>query len=218
VSPAGFLLAGLIGAWLAHDLEYFRVWGASGFPTALSRSAHLYMGPAGVLLIVFALAAAQISFRAVRRMERRLSQLRGALAGGRNAVDNEIPHGALTFTWTTLLGVLWLSQLVLYLAQENLEARALGLPLPWLGAMNGIHALAPAVHLAVACLVAAAVWLLRRKITQRTAEVRRLATFLAARRRATVQAVCRQVTRWWTPAERWGVQLWGRPPPASASA
>jgi hypothetical protein len=151
-------------------------------------------------------------------MERRLKQLRGALAGGRTAVDDGIPHSAVTFTWSTLLGVLWLSQLVLYLAQENLEAHALGLRLPWLGAMSGTHSLAPAVHLVVACVVAAGVWLLRRRITQLTADVRRVATLLAARRSPGVVSVWRRVTRWWTPAERWGVQLWGRPPPASVSA
>ena len=218
VSPTGFLLAGLSGAWIAHNLEYLRVWGTSVFPAAASRSAHVYMGPAGLVLVSLALVAAHASFRAAGRLQQRLSQLRRAMVGGRaEPVDKDF-HVGLRFSWSTFLGLLWLWQLLLYLAQENLEARALGLPLPWFGAMSGVHALAPAVHLAVALAITLVVWLLRRRIVHLTAEVRRVASRLAARRQPARVIVSRPVTRWWTPAERWGVQLWSRPPPVQASA
>jgi hypothetical protein len=76
VSPTLFLLAGLMGAWVAHNLEYFRVWGISVFPSSVSRSAHLYLGPAGIVLVLTALGAVHSSFRAARRLECRLNELR----------------------------------------------------------------------------------------------------------------------------------------------
>ena len=217
ISPTGFLLAGLSGAWIAHNLEYVRVWGSSVFPTAASRSVHVYMGPAGSILLLLALAAVHFSFRAAGHLERRLSRLHRAVAGGpAEGMAEELPV-SLQFSWSTLLGLLWLWQLVLYLAQENLEAHSLGLSLPWLGAMSGVHALAPAVHLAVAVTVTSVMWLLHRRITHLTAEIRRVADRLATRRRPAVATVTPRTPRSWTPAERWGVQLWGRPPPVPAT-
>lgn len=217
VTPTCFLIAGLLGAWLAHSIEYFRVWGASVFPGAVSRSAHVYMGPTGILLVVVALLGVRACFGLAVRLERRLVELRRALTGSADSVPVEQVRTGLDFTWSTLLGVLWLWQLVLYLAQENLEAHALGRPLPWLGAIGGIHALAPAVHLAVACVVTVTLWLLRRRITHLAAEVRRVSRMLAVRRRRVMTTAWRRTTRSWTPIERWGVQLWGRPPPIAPS-
>jgi hypothetical protein len=108
------------------------------------------------------------------------------------------------------------AQIGLYLLQENLEAHLAGAPMPGMGAVSGVHALAPVVHAAVAlafsALVVAVSLLLRRRadaVERVTALLRvvldRLAAFTAdAPRAATASRPA--------PLDRFG-RLWCRPPP-----
>jgi hypothetical protein len=47
VSPCAVALVSLAGAWLAHGLEYLRVWGWDNFASSASRQVHTYLGPLG---------------------------------------------------------------------------------------------------------------------------------------------------------------------------
>jgi hypothetical protein len=41
VSPCAVALVSLAGAWLAHGLEYLRVWGWDNFASSASRQVHV---------------------------------------------------------------------------------------------------------------------------------------------------------------------------------
>jgi hypothetical protein len=215
VGPAAIAFVGVLGTWLAHELEYLRVWGWHQFPDAVSRSMHAYFGPIGVVLLVVAVGAVHATLRLVRHLEQRVALLGAALRTTR--APGRVPRRpgpAWTLDFWTVFRVLVIVQLGLYLLQENLEAHAFGLPAPGLGALTGPHALAPFVHFVVAFAMASALWLMRRRTTALVEKARRLEARLA-RRVAARDSVRPAVTqRSWTPLQRWGTALWARPPPA----
>jgi hypothetical protein len=223
-APILVLLA-LVGTWTGHTLEYARVAGGAGIRDELLGSAHLYMLPLGAVLVAVAATGGLGWWRAWQALGRRLDAARAALAAslrGHRVADlprTTAPSG--TAGWGALALLLAGLQLCLYLAQENLEAVAVGAPVPGLGAVLGVHAMAPLVHLAVASLlatfVALAGRLLRRRAERITRVVRLLRVLLAtlaptAPPPAPAGAWCP------SPVERLGRQLWSRPPPIALPA
>ena len=186
-APTLVLLA-LVGTWTGHTLEYARVAGSAGIRDELFGSAHLYMLPLGALLVALAATGGLGWWRAWQALGRRLDAARAGLATvlrGHRAAAPPVtagPSGAAG--WGALALLLAGLQLCLYLAQENLEAVATGAPVPGLGAVLGVHAMAPLVHLAVASLLAtlmaSAGRLLRRRTERITRVVRLLRLLLAA--------------------------------------
>jgi len=223
LAASGGVLLALAGVWLGHSVEYARVDGLDGLGAVMLHSLHVYMLPVGLLL---ALAAAAGAVRGVRlwvQLGRQLSALREALAGtlrGRRGAPapaatlgpRPLP-GASVFAWWPLLTLL---QIGLYLFQENLEAAAAGAPAPGMGAITGVHALAPLVHAGVALLLCAAVALASRLLHRRAAAVERVAALLrhlldrlGSMRPQTPGAAAAIPA----PLDRFG-RLWCRPPPA----
>jgi hypothetical protein len=216
IGPLGLLVAALVGTWVGHELEYLRVWGSAQFPNAMVKTAHAYFGPVGAVLLILGVLAVQASLRLARRLERRVARLHSTGLDAATELDSaRVPPG-WTLSFPALVAILWTLQLVLYVTQENLEAHAFHLPAPGLGAVTGIHAWAPVVHLGVAFGMACVVWVARRRVTVLVAEVRFAEAMLALRGPRRLRLVVRRrLVRAWTPKQRWGVVLWARPPPRS---
>jgi len=213
VSPWAIALVVVAGAWLAHMAEYLRVWGWDSFGSAASRQVHTYMGPVGIALLVLAMAGVQVGLRSFRRLERLLVGLT------EGSVEPTVPRPRrrrFEIPVTSLLSLVWTLQLALYIVQENAELHARGIHQPILGVVTGVHAWAPAVHLLVAAALIAVVWLAHRPIAELTELVRQMVAWISATgRRVVALTPSAATTRSWTPAERFGRQLWSRPPPAA---
>jgi len=218
IAPFSLLVAVAAGTWAAHNLEYVRVNGPGQFSTVATRSAHAYLGPVGVILLVVGGVATWSSLRLIARLKASHVRLRRALTTAPTNADRPIA-GQHTqrapLTWPALVGLMWTLQLGLYLLQENLEAHAYGLPAPGLGAVTGMHAWAPLIHLGVAALLAATLWALGRRLAELRTEVRHAGSLLAllARRRSRHQPPSLISIAARPPAQRWGTELWARPPP-----
>jgi hypothetical protein len=203
---------------MAHTLEYLRVWGWHGAAGSMAASVHAYMEPTGLVLLAVGLLGVLSTARLARQLDRRLESL-GRASFGR------IDHGLSASTradlrWRslslpTLLVTVWAGQCGLYLLQENLEASTARRPLPGLATLSGIHALAAPVHLAVAAVLVAGLWLARRKVTRLADAVERAVERLRVRARMVAAPPC-PARRAWTPLDRWGTQRWSRPPPLLA--
>ena len=208
----------LVGAWLSHNLEYLRVWGVHRWAGAALSSLHMYMVPAGAGLLVAAIGAVRSTIRLARRLERRLADLRGHTSPRSTTADWAV--GARTswsFSVSTLVVVVWLLQVGLYLAQENVEASLGHLPAPGWGALTGVHALAPLVHLAVTLTLVTGLSLLRRPVTALAAALRAVETWLRSCR--SLAAVAPPAPgKSWTPVQRWGCNRWCRPPPLAVGS
>jgi len=215
VSPFTVAITAVIGAWLAHGLEYARVWGWDGFATSASRQVHTYMGPVGVVLLLLAFVGVELGLRTVRRLQR----LVAGLSDGHVDPAAAFPGGRrFTVPITTLLSLVWTLQLVVYVAQENAELRALGVHQPVLNVISGVHLWAAGVHLVVAGALLAVLWLVHRPIAQLAELVREVVAWLLAHpgRRLAPERPAPAV-RSWTPVERFGRQLWSRPPPPAVT-
>jgi hypothetical protein len=219
-----FVLLALLGTWLGHSIEYFRVGGQGGLLRALTGSVHLYMLPIGAVLLLLAGAGGVVWLRGVMLLAERLQRLRDALRRGRR-LDQVSEHGppalpgraARAGTLWMLLGVI---QVALYLVQENVESHIAGLRYPGLGAVLGTHWAAVPIHLLVAAVLAvAASGLLRyrRRLEKAVAQHERVHARLWASRLAPTP-VALGAQRVLTPHERWSSQRWQRPPPASIAA
>ena len=220
---AALVLLALVGSWLGHTLEYLRVDGGPGMERALLAGVHAYMLPAGVLLALAAALAGVRCRRAWLVLGRRLDRARAALRGlpRGERVAPTAPGPATAVSVPAGLLALWLplgaAQVALYLVQENLEAVLGGAPAPWIGPVAGVHGGAPALQFAVALVLAALVLAVGRLLHRRhrTVErVERLLCLLWERLHRGGRAPGR--ARAWrpTPVERFGHQLWSRPPPA----
>ena len=216
VGPVAILLGAMSATWSAHALEYLRAWGTDGWGRSVSGSVHAYLGPVGVVLFGAGAVSLLATSALVSSLERRLHGLRRHLALGTRAPSAINLRTPAVLSFPSLVARLWVCQLPLYILQENLEARAVHLRAPGMGAITGVHALAPAVHLLVALVAAGFLALTRRRFTELAEAARAIAVRLAARGRATAQPLApgRASTRSSTPAERWGRQRWCRPPPA----
>lgn len=214
VSPYVVAVAALAGAWLAHLLEYARVWGLDGFSSSASRQVHTYLGPVGVVLVALALVGVHLGLRSFRRLERLLAGLSDGSVDTRHATAGS---RQFTMPFTSLLSLVWVLQLALYVVQENAELRALGVHQPMLSVVTGTHQWAAAVHLLVAVLLVGAIWLTHRPVAELARLLREVVAWLVAgarRVREPLGTVPR--TRSWTPAERFGRHVWSRPPPLAA--
>ncbi|MBV9411973.1 MAG: hypothetical protein JO148_10270 [Acidimicrobiia bacterium] len=213
VAPYTVALAAVAGAWLAHGLEYVRVWGWGEFGSATSRQVHTYMGPVGLVLVLLAFVGVEAGLRSFRRLERVLAGLSNGTVEP-TQVQSEPRRFAIPIT--SLLSLIWVLQLVVYVIQENAELRAEGIHQPILNVLTGPHIWAAGVHLLVAALLVGTIWLLHRPLAQLADVVRQVVAWLvASQRRAAAGATPAPSVRSWTPAERFGRQLWSRPPPVA---
>ena len=214
VSPWTIALVVVAAAWLSHMAEYLRVYGWDSFGSAASRQAHTYMGPVGIALLLLAMAGVQVGLRSFRRLERLLVGLTDG------SVKPSLPRARrFEIPVTSLLSLVWILQVALYIVQENAELRARHIHQPVLGVVTGAHAWAPAVHLLVALTLIAVIWLTHRTLTELAELVRQVVAWLVATlRRAAAPTAPVPTIRSWTPAERFGRQLWSRPPPAAHAA
>lgn len=209
VGATGVALTALIGEWLGHTIEFIRVAG----PRAAFGSVHVYIGPIGLVLAAAALVAVHSTARLARVLERRLAELR-SVEGQRLGRAPGVSRPFKSLSVPMLAVIVWATQCGLYLVQENLEAGAAHRVAPGLGVLGGAHALAPLVHLTVALALVAALWLTRRQVTRLAQVLRLVEAWLRSVRRAPATALPRSAARVWTPIDRWGTQLWSRPPPA----
>jgi hypothetical protein len=220
-AASGSVLLAFAGLWLAHTLEYLRVWGAAGVVGSITNPAHAYMLPLlGVLVVLGALYGLRLwrAWQALnQRLERALLGLR-AVWRGRNA---RVPDAPPAFSPVARLAAIWLplagAQIVLYLIQENVEAVARTQAAPGFGAITGIHWAAPLVHLYVSLLLACATRICQVLLHRRASVVARVEALLraAARHRRTAHppAVGRPDSPTGSPLDRLGRHLWRRPPP-----
>jgi hypothetical protein len=217
------VLMALVGSWLGHTLEYLRVDGGAGMGRSLLTGVHAYMLPAGGLLALAAARAGVRCWRAWLVLGRRLDRARAALRrltrGER--VDLATSTPAVAVSAPAGLLALWLplaaAQVTVYLAQENLETVLAGGPAPGLSPVAGIHWAAAAVQAGVALLLAAGLLAAGRLLRGRATTVERCERLLRAlwERLLHGPRVPRGARRAApTPVERFGRQLWGRPPPA----
>jgi uncharacterized membrane protein len=213
-----------VGTWLGHSIEYFRVDGSAGLLRVMTGSVHLYMLPLGAVLLVLAVVGGAVWLRGVRLLAERLERLRDALRHGRR-VEKVGERGAAPVPGRAArAGSLWLllgiTQVALYLVQENVESRIAGLRAPGLGAVLGTHWAAVPIHLSVAAVLAVAASGLvryRRRLEKAVVQHERVHLRIWASRVAPAP-LASSAPRGLTPHERWSSQRWQRPPPASIAA
>ena len=222
MKACGSVLLALAGVWLGHTAEYLRVWGLDGIRQELVGSLHVYMLPFAAVLLALAATLGTRLWRVWSSLGRRLDAARVALAaawrGRRPAATPRAEPTRVSFAGRLL--ALWLplaaAQVALYLLQENLEAILAGSPAPGMGAVSGVHWAAPAVHTAVALVLAALAIAIRRRITERAATVARIENAVRAYlgRVGRIAEGCRPATAWQPSLfAHLGAQLWSRPPP-----
>jgi hypothetical protein len=118
---------------------------------------------------------------------------------------------------TTLATLLAVVQFGVYVIQENFERLAANASVPGAAVVPGRLATAVLVHVGVALTLASGLAILHGRLHRREARVmvrERLASALARRARGPLVLVARRLAlRSWTPAERFGVSGWARPPP-----
>jgi len=220
-AESGSVLLAFAGLWIAHTLEYLRVWGAAGVVGSITNPIHAYMLPLlGVLVVLGALYGLRLwrAWRALnRRLERALLGLRAVWRGR----DAKVPGAPAAPSPVARLAAIWLplagAQIVLYLIQENVEAIARAQAAPGFGAITGIHWAAPLVHLYVSLLLACGTRICQVLLHRRAVVVARVEVILriAVRRRRSAHppAVARPDSPSVSPLDRVGRHLWRRPPP-----
>jgi hypothetical protein len=223
LAGAGAVLLVFVSAWIGHTLEYVRLNGAAGLDRAVLGASHLYMLPLGAVLTVL------LAHRGLRwwrrwtalgeRLEQARTALRSALHGRPPTPPRRAPRtGSVTSVPVALLWApLALGQVALYVLQESVEAAAAGRPAPGLAAVTGAHWAAPLVHAAVALVLATVVALAGRRLRGRATRLHRWERLVDHLVRACtcVAERPRPGPGWWpSPLQRFGAQLWSRPPPA----
>lgn len=226
VTPAtGLAIVAVLGAWLGHGVEAFRLQGTAGLSMALGGRVHLYMLPVGAAIAVSATLLALWSWRLWRDLGRRLTHARGLLhhswRDGRAALPApEVGHrGAGVPAFLRLWPVLTAAQVALYVVQENLETTLGGRSAPGLGVLGGVHRPVVLVHLAVALVLAGVVALVARLLERRhrlAVRCERLVRALLLLRGRRIPERRRGLLWLRPPHDRLGAQLWCRPPPLAA--
>jgi hypothetical protein len=220
----GLLLLALLGAWLSHTAIYVHLRGAAGLQAELLASPHRYMLPAAGLILVATGLAVRRAWRLWCDLGLRLSVVRTAVDRVQRGllpasplslrgVDGTLRPGRLLALWAALAPL----QLTLYVLQENLETRWAHQAAPGLSALWSDHWAATVIHLVTALvLCAVAAWLTRgvahraRSLVVQERLLRWLLRRLSAAR-STARAVLLE-----PPLDRFGPQLWSRPPPLLA--
>jgi hypothetical protein len=218
------VLLAMVGGWTGHLLEYLRVGGAAGVHATLLGSAHVYMLPLGALLALLVGFSAAWWWRAWTALGHRLDGARRALAGAlRGHLVAPVPRPATATPsgvarWLALTLLVATVQVSTYILQENLEAVAAGRATPGLGAVSGVHAAAPLVHLAVAALLCAlamaGAWRLRTRTQRIRACARLVRVLLATLVRPGDPAGPRPAAWRPSPFDHLGRPPWRGPPPA----
>jgi hypothetical protein len=220
----GAVLLAVLGAWLGHGVEAFRLGGVAGLWSAVSGTVHLYMLPLGAALALGVTLLGIRGWLLWQELGRRLSRarvlLRRAWRGG--TTDHERPSQPPHAAGVPRTGIGWLwpliaiAQLGLYVVQENVETVVSGGHAPGLAVLGGAHRPVFLIQLAVALLLAGIVALVLRRLDRRhrlAVRCERLAhalLVLTGRR----QPSRRGGLLWLRPPyERLGAQLWCRPPP-----
>jgi hypothetical protein len=220
-AASGSVLLAFAGLWVAHTLEYLRVWGAAGVVGSITNPVHAYMVPLLAVLVVLGALYGLRLRRAWRALNERLDLamlgLRSVWRGQGASVPDRSPRSSpvarLMAIWLPLAG----AQIVLYLIQENVEAIARAQPAPGFGAITGIHWAAPLVHLYVSLLLACGTRICQVLLNRRAVVVARVEALLrfALRRRRSAHppAVASPDISTTSPLDRLGRHLWRRPPP-----
>jgi hypothetical protein len=220
-AASGSVLLAFVGLWIAHTLEYLRVWGAAGVVGSITNPVHAYMLPLLAVLVVLGAVYGLRLWRAWQALNHRLDLamlgLRGVWRGKHARVSDAPPAlspvARLAAIWLPLAG----AQIVLYLIQENVEAIARAQPAPGFGAITGMHWAAPLVHLYVSLLLACGTRICQVLLHRRAVVVARVEALLrvAVRRRRSehTPAVAGADSATASPLDRLGRHLWRRPPP-----
>lgn len=224
VGASVFVLLAFVGTWLGHSVEYLQVSGRAGLLRAMTGSVHFYMLPLGAVVFVVALVGGTVWLRGVLLLAARLQGLQDALRHRRRA--RPVSAGAVVPVpgRAARAGGLWVllgvTQIALYLLQENVESDLAGLRSPGLGAVLGRHWAAIPIHLLVAAVLAVAASGLvryRRRLERAVAQHERVHARLWAYRVVPAPVVLHAPCVL-TPHERWSSQRWQRPPPALIAA
>jgi hypothetical protein len=238
LAVTGAVLAAVVGEWIGHSLSYYRVAGLAGLQAGLVTGVHDYMVPLGVALLVGAAATATIWARAWLALGARLdrsairlgSLLRGRRAGAVGSQEavlsadrtgswsRRTSFGAHTFALAIPMALL---QCSLYLAQENLERTAHGLPGGGLGPLVDGFGASAWIQAGVAVLMAATTVLAMRLLRSRAAAVERSERLVRALWRRAQRPVSSATPRPMhvTPAQLLlRSAVWVRPPPVPAAA
>ena len=220
-AASGSVLLAFAGLWIAHTLEYLRVWGAAGVVGSITNPVHAYMVPLLAVLVALGALYGLRLWRAWQALNQRLDRAmlglrcvwRGQNARASDAPRASSPVARLAAIWLPLAG----AQIVLYLIQENVEAIARAQPAPGFGAITGIHWAAPLVHLYVSLLLACGTRICQVLLHRRAVVVARVEALLriAVRRRRSAHppAVASPGSPSASPLDRLGRHLWRRPPP-----
>jgi hypothetical protein len=220
-AASGSVVLAFAGLWIAHTLEYLRVWGAAGVLGSITNPVHAYMLPLLAVLVVLGALSGLRLWRAWQALNQRLdlavlglrSVWRGRDASVAGTSPQPSPVARLIAIWLPLAG----AQIVLYLIQENVEAIARAQPAPGFGAITGIHWAAPLVHLYVSLLLACGTRICQVLHHRRAVVVARVEALLrvAVRRRRSSHppAVASPDSPTASPLDRLGRHLWRRPPP-----
>jgi hypothetical protein len=219
----GTLLLALLGAWVSHTAVYVQLRGVVGLHAELLASPHRYMLPAAALILAGAWVGVGRVWRRWRDLGRRLEVVRAAVDAVRRGLRVAPPPSRLRAgapTPAQRLLTAWAAvaplQLILYVLQENLEAQSAHQPVPGLAVLWSDHWTAVLIHGAVALFLCAVTVLLTRRVAERAralvAHERLLGRLLrsAGAVRTAISAVLE------SPIERFGPQLWSRPPPLLA--
>ena len=220
----GILLLALVGAWLSHTALYVETRGVGGLRAELLGSPHLYMLPAAGLLVAATFALISRWWRLWQELGGRLLALRGDVAPAalRGAAMPRLPRRwPLRDGGEARLPGLWLAvaplQLILYVLQENLEAASVHQAAPGISLLWADHWLAVVVHAVTALVLCALAALLIRRVARRETELVlrvRLLRLLFLESLAAVRAAVGAAPQ--PPLDRFGCQLWSRPPPQPA--
>lgn len=211
IGVPGLVLAALTGLWWSHELEYLRAGATAGLAGTTGRAVHTYLTPLGATLAVIAAGGGWALWRLDRRLRAQLARLRH---GPETACPTPAARGArVRMGLVPMVALLAVFQIGLYVVQENLEALAAHSTLPGVAAITGRHVLALGVHVGVAGVLAAVVWLCRRHVDALTEQL--AAAWQAAWSPVATSPLPRtSVAWWWAPTQRWGGSLWSRPPPS----
>ena len=220
----GLLLLALLGAWLSHTAVYVHARGLAGLQSELLASPHRYMLPSAALILIAMALAVHPVWRLWCDLGLRLQMVRTAVDRVRSgllpvsplshrSVHGTLRSGRLVALWAAVAPL----QLTLYVLQENLEAGWSHESAPGLSVLWTDHWTAVVIHLATALVLCAlAAWLTRR-VAHRARSLavhERLLRWLLrglSAARSTVSATLLE-----SPLDRFGRQLWSRPPPLPA--
>ena len=222
------MLLAMAGEWVAHAATWYLTGGATP-GHALSGSAHTYLRPVGLGLVGLAVLASWSVWRGLQRLVEVATSLRAAAreswrqdlsdAGGPPAgrpVELDARWVRPGRLWSALLAV----QLVVYFAQENVEARAMGFAFPGVHVLTAHHGSALAVHAMVALLAAMLAVEVCDRWRERTREVIVAAgVYRAVTWRRSAPAIA--APGWVAPVDRLldrvGRSILSRPPPGLLS-